>query len=352
MCCPILQGGGAERVTLTLLRAFLNGGSWRPVLVLTTNRAGVLEDQVPPGIEVIRLGARNGRRALGHLLALIWRRRPRVVFTSLDHLNAAMGILRPFFPPETALVLRATNFQSLEMALLRRLLTFAFRQADGVVFQSAEMAEAMRRGLFLPLRDTQIVVPNPLDRAWIQKLAAERSDLAAPAPGLRRLVAVGRLEPAKGLDILIAAVAQLDRADFEVLILGQGAEEAQLRAKIVAAGLRDRVRLLGFHANPYAVMARADGVVLSSRHEGFPNVVLEALACGCPVIATPVPGLSNLPGVRLTRDISAEALAEALADFLAAPHPAEADRALAPYEIGAVRARLEMLFAKVQRGTD
>jgi len=347
---PYLAGGGAERVTLSLLRAFQKSSCWAPILVLTTDRIGALEDELPPEIKVIRLRAQNGRRAVGALLSLIWTRRPDVIFTSLDHVNATMGLLRSFLPRRTKLVLRATSLQSLEPGLLRRLLAFAFRQADAVVFQSEAMRAKMVDALALHQHRSLVVIPNALDRARIEAMAAAAPpEWPFPVVGQNRLVAAGRLDPVKGFDLLITAIARLNWANVQLCILGQGPEEARLQRAIDDYGLGDQVRLCGFQPNPYAIIARAHGFVLSSRVEGFPNVVLEALACRCPVVATPVPGLGGLSGVRLAREISAESLTEAIGAFLQSPHAAEPDLALQPYDVASVQARYEALFDQLTR---
>jgi len=358
---PFLAGGGAERVTLALLRAFLNSRRWRPVLVLTTDRKGLLDGELPPGLEVIRLGATSGRRAIPKLLCLLYTRAPDVVFASLDHLNATLGLLRPLLPRKTALVLRATSFRALRSRLMRGLLRRALRRADMVVFQSDEMRRQMLQILRLPADHRTVVVPNPLDRGRIAALAAAK---LPPGDGLwpaetapdgatrahARLIAAGSLYWAKGFDLLIEAIALLRPRDIRLCLLGQGEEEARLRDRIEAAGLQHRIRLCGFQDNPYAWFARADGFILSSRVEGFPNVVLEALACGCPVVATPMPGLADLPGVRLSHEVSAPALAAAIAAFLDAPHAPEPDHALPRFELSGVQQRYEALFDALSRG--
>jgi glycosyltransferase involved in cell wall biosynthesis len=356
---PFLAGGGAERVTLALLRAFLTSQRWRPVLILTTDRKGPLDSHIPLGLEVIRLEAASGRLAIPKLLNLIHAQKPDVIFTSLDHVNVTLGLLQPFLPRKTALVLRATSFRSLKSRMMRLLLKWAFLRADTVVFQSCEMRRQMMHILKLPINHTNVVVPNPLDRARIEALSAvklpqneklwlEKATNCNSEPHRYvKLVAAGGLYWAKGFDLLIEAIRILERRDIRLCILGQGAEEEKLRHMIEAAGLHDQIRLCGFQDNPYAWFAQADGFILSSRVEGFPNVVLEALASGCPVVATPMPGLEGMAGVRLCRAASAPALAEALNAFLAKPHAPQPELALLPYDIAKVQRNYEDLFARL-----
>ena len=104
------------------------------------------------------------------------------------------------------------------------------------------------------------------------------------------LLAAGRLHPQKDYPTLLRAFARV-RSDREVrlVILGEGDERPRLEALTRKLALTDHVRLPGYQKNPYAYMARAAAFILSSRWEGFPNVLLEALACGCSVISTDCP---------------------------------------------------------------
>lgn len=100
------------------------------------------------------------------------------------------------------------------------------------------------------------------------------------------ILAVGRLTPQKGFDLLIDAFAETHAKDtVKLIILGEGEDRALLEKQILQHGLQDRIILKGNVDNPFAYYSRADFFVLSSRHEGFPNILIEALACECPCIA-------------------------------------------------------------------
>ena len=113
---------------------------------------------------------------------------------------------------------------------------------------------------------------------------------------------------------------------FHALILGQGEREADVRRRIADAGLQGDVTLCGFQANPWKFMARADVFVLTSDYEGFGNVLVEAMACGAPVVATASPGTRAIvePGVNgvLVESHEAPAVADAIARA-ARPHMAQ-----------------------------
>lgn len=314
---PNLAGGGAERVITTLIR-HLDTSRIKASLILLNGRDNTFRALVPEHVEVTDLQKPRLRQAMPALLGLIRRTRPDVVVSTIDHLNVGAGLLRPFWPSQSKLVIRATDFLSLDSRRFRWLMGASFRNADAIIYQSEAMKRAFSERLGLGHLSHR-AIPNPVDIAEVRRKAAEPTEIPMD-PHRINLVSIGRLAPAKGFDILLDAIGRLERRDLAFHILGAGAEADSLNRQSEALGLVDRVRFWGFQSNPYAVLARADGLVLSSRFEGFPNVVLEALACGKPVLSTPVPGiedaLAGVPGCVVTAGFSADALAQALEVFL------------------------------------
>lgn len=144
-----------------------------------------------------------------------------------------------------------------------------------------------------------------------------------------RIVAAGRLHPKKGFDVLIAALALLrdQGQDFDCEIAGEGEERAKLEGLIAQHGLQGRVRLVGWRGDVSAFLATGDVFAFPSYQEGFPLVLLEAMAVGLPVASSAIPGpvemiASGVDGV-LTPPGDPAALAEALAGLIAAPRKAK-----------------------------
>ena len=136
------------------------------------------------------------------------------------------------------------------------------------------------------------VIENAIDLTKYSELPSRevaRRSFGLPEQG-HVVVAVGRLSPEKGFDVLIRAVDQLleTGCDVRLLIAGEGAERSALESLIRELGRADRITLLGHQADPRPLYAAANAFVLSSYREGLPNVVLEAFACGTPVVATTV----------------------------------------------------------------
>jgi glycosyltransferase involved in cell wall biosynthesis len=157
-----------------------------------------------------------------------------------------------------------------------------YRRFDAVVCQSKEMHREMLDFYDVP-EDKALIINNPVDVKTVQRLAEAQStpDTAASF----RIVTAGRLARQKGFDLLLQALAKLEKGSFHMRILGQGPEEAALKQQAKELGLSECVEWAGFIENPYTTMASADLYLMSSRYEGFPNAVLEAGALGVPVVA-------------------------------------------------------------------
>ncbi len=326
---PSLRGGGAERVIVTLLR-HLDRAKFRLSLAVVDTREAAYRDDVPSDVEFIDLQARRVSLALSKIIRLIWQRRPDVVFSTLGHLNLALAILRPLLPNNVRYVAReATVVSQLPAAYSIPFWWFwayrrFYRQLNSVVCQSRYMRDDLARNLGFPA-EKAVVINNPIDVEHIRQLAREPTETGLSwrtddKASTIHLVAAGSLMHVKGFDMLIEALALCGNPRLHLTLLGEGPLLEDLQRLTVEKGLAGQVRFVGFQKNPYAFFARADAFVLSSRFEGFPNVVLEALACGTPVIATPSPGgvreiLEGVDGCVLADNVSAEALAKALAGF-------------------------------------
>lgn len=246
--------------------------------------------------------------------------------------------------------------------LLARAVRRSFQRADAIIAISEGVADDARS--FLGAAAPPVfTVYNPIDAATVAELACAPPTI--PLPEQRPLlVACGKLQPQKDFDTLLRAFALFRRrTPASLVILGEGPARRHLERLVRQLELSADVRLPGFVDNPFAIMAAADLFVLSSRFEGLSNVLLEALACGCRIVATDCPsgprelladgryGLLVPPG-------DPAALAEAMSAALAEPHDARAARrraaafsvadAVAGY-VGAIRQVYEAGAASRQR---
>jgi glycosyltransferase involved in cell wall biosynthesis len=280
---PSLQQGGMERVLLRLA-ATLDRRRVEPVLVVLDGR-GPLRDELDPGVTVVDLQVfrlREGVRALDRALMAL---RPDVVLGSIVHVNLVLALLRLRRRHRWGLVLRDASGPEMLADLAtprsyRAAVRLLYRRADVVVATSHVMATALIAS-GVPAGIVR-VVPNPVDVAVLRAAAARPRRM--PGPG-RRLLALGRLDPVKGFDRIPPLLAALPAED-RILVLGDGPERAALEAAARDLGVADRLDLPGWEADPAPWLAGADALLLPSRYEGMPNAVLEALACGTPVIGS------------------------------------------------------------------
>lgn len=349
---PSLRGGGAERVMVTLLQ-HVNRARFKPVLAVVDSTDSVYLADVPEDVQVIHLNSSRVRYAIPRVMRLIWQMKPDVVLSTLGHLNLALAMVRPFLPSRTLFVAREATIVSQNVMahrpefVWRWLYRKFYSNHDILVCQSRHMRDDLVSSFCVPA-DRTVVINNPVDLPKIRHKAALA---AAPWPwpaqaGRTRLLAAGRLSAEKGFDILIRAMELIADPGVCLAIIGDGPLRQKLQDQIARAGLLDRVHLLGFQANPYSWFRSADALVISSRYEGFPNVVLESLACGTPVIGLPGAGgtreiLENVPECLLAADMTAEALAEALRQWLSGPKARVADAALIPYAIPRILSQYE-----------
>jgi glycosyltransferase involved in cell wall biosynthesis len=162
-----------------------------------------------------------------------------------------------------------------------------YRLADGVITTSTGVADDLVQAFGVP-RQHVGVIHNPVDltaiAAAIQEPLEPEHDRLWVRPAI---VSAGRLADAKNYELLLDAFAMVRRTrPARLFILGEGEREAELRAQIDRLGLRADVVLCGFQRNPWKYIARSDVFALTSRYEGFGNVLVEAMACGVPVVAT------------------------------------------------------------------
>lgn len=279
---PSFGAGGAERVAVNLANGLLAAGA-APSVVLT-GASGPLGHRLDPRAPLLELGRRRVRAALPAVIRHIRDQRPDVVLATHTHVNLALCAVRWLLPRPTRLVLRIpmhapTDLEGRSTAPNRRAQRLLYRAADLVLATSSTMAADL--ATFVTTRIE--VLPNPVD---VTGLRAGVTVTRAPDRAARRFLMVGRLRQQKAVDDLIGAFAvgsdPADRLD----ILGEGPERPVLEDLVRRSGLAERVTLPGVTPDPWDDIAGADALVLASRNEGMPNVVLEALALGTPVIAT------------------------------------------------------------------
>ncbi|MGO9339094.1 MAG: glycosyltransferase [Terracidiphilus sp.] len=348
---PHLGGGGAEKV-FSHLAQNLSRQKYELHLCLAA-QIGLSAEIAPPGVTIHLLRASRIRYAAFPLLALVRRIKPHIVISGMFHLNLLVLLLHPFFPRSTHILVRqnGTLSASLDQDNLppytRLLYQLLYRRADRIICQTPAMATDLANELAIP-QSLLSVLPNPLDIDAIRR-TLNLSSNSWPGPG-PQLLAVGRLSREKGFDLLLESFQSLLESypTAHLLIAGSGPEEASLNAQSRQLGLQQAVHFAGHVDDPCAYFPGASLFVLSSRHEGMPNALLEAAAGGLPLVAMPSSDgvrdlLCSRPGAWLAASISAPALAASLRQALAFLQPGERfphpfvetfriDRAIRAYE--------------------
>ena len=277
-----LGAGGAEKVVNALARHWSTAGHEVRVLALGGDAASYFP--YPPEVEVhARTGRNSGGRARDRLDSFAWLRRrlrERPADAAVSFLTKVNVLAAAAIGAETALVISERNNPVVQTAhpVWRVGTRVVLRRADAVVMQT----EAARATLPPARRPAAAVIPNPC----VLPALARRDRSASPD-----FIAVGRLDRQKGFDLLIEAFARHAAAGGAgtLTIFGEGPERAALQAQVRESGLVGRIDLPGATPEPGGWLSGTGIFVLSSRHEGFPNVLVEALGAGFPVIAADCP---------------------------------------------------------------
>lgn len=352
-----LRGGGSERQTLLLLR-HLDRQRFEPHLYLT-ERAGDLLPQVPEDVPVqafsdvarssmVYFPGRILRQQTAHLRDLIGEWRIDVVYDRAFPMTLVAGpaaqrlgiprVATIVSPPERAVPLVGRRF----VAIKRRRLARAYREAFRVIAVSREAARSAERYYRLE-PESVAVVPNPVDR---ERLLADAGSAVRRRSDGKTLICVGRMTEEKGHADLLEALAITESRwpasaePLRVQLIGDGPLRPQLEAMWSRSPHRHRLEFVGRQANPAPAIAAADALILPSRFEGLPNVVLEAMALGTPVIATRAGGTVELqrevPTIFWAEPADPESLAAAILrwadDSETAARQAEAARQLVARE--------------------
>lgn len=294
---PSLHGGGAERVMVTLANGFAQRG-YATDLVLAAAKGPYLKD-VSDQVRLIDLQERRVSKAFMPLVHYLRRERPQAMLSAMNHANvvavAAQWLARVpcrmVVSERATISVEAARAQGAAARAVYALVPWAYRRADAIVAVSKDAAGDLERSAKLPAGSVRAIY-NPFDLERIARLASQ--PLAHPwfGPGQPPVVlGIGRLTEQKDFHSLIRAFAIMrSHHPARLLILGEGKLRAELEALAHACGLTaDDVQMPGFVANPFVYLSRSAVFVLSSRFEGLPGVLIEAMACGTPVVSTDCP---------------------------------------------------------------
>ncbi len=299
---PDLSGGGAERTMLNLAQGIARRGY--DVDLVLSQADGAYLDDVPDSVRLVDLGggrvANNAKtlRSFPALVRYLRRERPDAMLAALTQANVTALCARRIARRPRRVVINEQN----TLSFLAKnsphdmerwyptFARFAYRWADCVVGVSQGVVDDLVKNVGISSNKTDVIfnpgiteevrskAKAPLDHPWFQ-------------PGQPPVIlSVGRLDPQKDYGTLLEAFKLVrKKRSARLLILGEGDERQALESMIQKLGFAEDVSLPGFVDNPYAYMSRASVYVLSSRWEGLPTVLVEALYCGAPLVATDCP---------------------------------------------------------------
>lgn len=290
---PYLASGGAERVMLHIARGLADEG-FRVDLVLAAAKGPYLK-QVSPKVRVVDLKARRVITSLPALVRYLRSERPAALVSALAHANLvalwaneiALTHTRTIVTVHSTLSLSTRYSPRRRDRLVPWLTHWSYKRATRVVAVSRGSASDLVKIADLD-QEVVEVIPNPV----ITKDLHESSRMPVEHPwfGERStplLLTVGRLTAAKNYTLLLEAFKEARaKREMKLVLLGDGEERETLESKVRSLGLEGDVSMPGFVENPWAYMAKADIFVLSSKWEGLPTVLVEALALNMKVVST------------------------------------------------------------------
>jgi len=344
---PSLRGGGAERAMLVFAEGLLELGV--DVDILVASKEGACKEMVPPKARLFDFNTRYVSGSLFSLISYLRKHRPVALFSTMSNANVA-AVLARMFVPDVRLVLRQSigpltePRTTIKQRAILYLAQILYPRANAIVAVSKGVASELA-ALNGKLRDKIAVLPTPVVSARMLRQLEER-------PNHRWLtrkecpvvLAVGRLEPQKDFETLIGAFARLRaRMRARLLILGEGRERFRLEKLAEILGVREDVDMPGYIENPFPYFRSVDLFVLSSRYEGMPNVLIQALASGAPVVATDCPSgpkecLEDGKWGALVQVGDIEALSTAMEESLKQPEKSNGAASHITLEFGAANA--------------
>ena len=289
--------GGVEKMVNNLMGGFLSAGVAVDLLLLKSRGRHV--SGIPHGVRIVPLNVRTSLLAIPAIRQYLLTARPRALLAAKDRAGRAALLARRWAGTDTRVVLRIGMHLSGSLAGKSRVQRWArfyparrlYPWADAIVTVARPIAEDLAEITGLPM-DRFKVIPNPTVTDDLYRLSAEPAEHPwfQEDGGTPVILAAGRLKPQKDFATLLQAFALLrhDR-NARLIILGEGPQRPELLKLAESLGVAEDVDLPGFLDNPYPFMRSADIFVLSSRFEGSPNVLIEAISLGTSVVATDCP---------------------------------------------------------------
>ena len=298
--------GGSERMSVNISK-MLPSDEFRIKYIVIKDvefkkSSTSVTDFIPEGSNVSFILARGHLDKVIKLYLAVKREKPDVVFASHYNINDKILFLKPLLRG-VKIVIRAENSYSTFVDSKKFIIRHTYNKADVMIAQTDEMREDFIVNGHLP-EGNIITLENPVDKETIEERVAGQVS-PYPEDAKKHIVAVGRFHSQKGYDFLVQALAKVKekRNDVELYVVGSYSgqwqpEYEKIMGMAEQLGIKENIHCLGFNDNPFVYVKYADCFVLSSRFEGLPNVLVEAL-----YLKTPVAAFKCIPIIeRMVRD--------------------------------------------------
>ena len=287
---PSLQAGGAEKVITTLLHHFDRTRFQLHLALIHRDTDPFFS--LPPDITVHYLNCSRVLSAFFPLLRLIRKIKPHNILSTLGHLNLIVLLLRPLLSRSTKIFVREGSIvsQNISKEPFPRCMSFLYRKlyprATGIICQSRYMKEDLCSHFSISSSNCHIIY-NPVER--INYSARTTTPYTGPGP---HLLFAGRLDPVKRINEIITHMIEWKELypDIQLNIVGEGPLRHELTQQAQESGVGESIHFRGKQNPLHQWLYHADLCILNSRYEGLPNVLLEAVAAGCPLLVRQHPG--------------------------------------------------------------
>lgn len=298
---PSLAGGGAERVAVTLVNEFTQLGHDTHLLVATKAPAAY-KDEVSKDVSLHLFSASRTLFCLSSLAKFIKTQKPTILLAVMDHASlvayAALILAgrknktRFFVREAVSLEYKKAQFTGITGAIKRTrkelMIRHVYRAANGVIAPSIDLTNSLRQRYGPKITVTHI--DNPVVTRQFKEMSCKSAVELPWQQHHKTIVSAGRFTAQKDFLTLLRAFKILrNTVDCKLILLGEGAEQEKLESYIEQNKLKNDCYLPGFVKNPLPFFKEADVFVLSSKFEGSPNVLIQALACGTAVVSTDCP---------------------------------------------------------------
>jgi glycosyltransferase involved in cell wall biosynthesis len=339
--------GGAERVMLQLAEALSKDGV--PVELILAHAEGALLSKIPSSVKIVDLNVNNPLMMLIKVIQYLRVKRPKALISPFEVTSIVAVLAKLLSRVPARIVVRLSVALSkhkrvwFKKLLERMAVSLFYRFADAIVAVSQGVANDFTMYSGIPATRIEVIYNPVISEQFIQdRDRIADHPLLSDHEKLPVILGVGRLTEQKDFYSLIRAFDMIvKKRPARLIILGDGEERELLEALAHQLNIQDKVHFPGIILNPMMFMKKASVFVLSSKWEGLPGALIQALACGCPVVSTDCPSgpFEILDGGKYGRLVpvgDVEAMAMAIEDVLNGEYQTLPELWMEPYKADVV----------------